>query len=625
MNNEDKKLLEEFTSKVDNIFAILNAIKIISQIQEFNKWFKNTHGKKPTLQIFYGYRFFTETLIRTLFNSIIYSSELPIDEDIVLLRATFVGIELGKLPNTCEKTIFLKNLNNYRRKIKNAANWKELQETMNSFQNDFVSIFEKIFEKNIRVSQKFQIGKQEALKYATMFHIYVYLNDTSRFIPHGYFVSILKNGLKENYRAKNFEGYKYALQFIWYQLLGEKDYNKSSIRNLHRSTDWSKEIYIFSDDGEIKDFSELEWGTSNENMQTPVERNDLDSYFSKIKDEIITPLEERLEMTFGFSKFFRMEKKISKKTIEKFLKYEKKVHLNEKERLDYQLLWYQIEFLDSSKSHIFNGVPTFIQLLIGTAESKKIFGINEKAYICKFTHPNSSVNGNDFSYGVLIEAFGSAGISDYSGWFLFYDCCGDYSGFSGSEHMMAEKIIELYKKKGLIEVREMTIDKQKLKEYIADKIVLDKRKEVLKELDKISKKRFEKNIVNEAKGLVLELLSYYTLANRDSYKNVDWNVKKDGDDLDVTYETEEEFVLVECKTDPNTINLSEHDISKLKRGEFWFWERPTPNNAKILKSKKIKYVVFSELIDENPIWKDKNKDKIKFIFRKLASYSLPGI
>jgi len=153
-------------------------------------------------------------------------------------------------------------------------------------------------------------------------------------------------------------------------------------------------------------------------------------------------------MNFGFSKFFRIKKEISKDVIGNFLKYDKKIQLNEKEKLDYKLLWYQIEFLDSSKSHIFNGVPTFIQMLIGSAEAKRIFGIDEKAYVCKFTHPDKSVNGNDFSYGVLIEAFGSTEISDYS-------------GFSGSEHMMAEKIIELYKKKGLIEVREMTIDKQK--------------------------------------------------------------------------------------------------------------------------------------------------------------------
>ncbi len=570
------------------------------------------------------------SLIRTFFHSIIYGSELPIDEDFIFSRARFTGIELSKIPNTCEKTIFLKNLNKYRRSIKNAKNWKELQESINKFQDDFISKFEKIFEDNIEVSPKIQIGKKEALKYATMFYIYIYLNDTSRFVPHGYFVGVLKDGFEKNHRKKTFEGYKYALQFVWYQLLGEKRYNKTSLRYLHKSTDWSEEVEIFSGDGEIKDFSEIEWDTSDEDKESPVERDDLDSYFSKVRDEIITPLGEKLEMNFGFSKFFRIKREISKKAIENFLKYDKKIQLNEKEKLDSKLLWYQIEFLDSSKSHIFNGVPAFIQMLIGAAETKRMFGIDEKACVCKFIHPDKSVNGNDFSYGVLIEAFGSTGISDYSGWVLFYDCCGDYSGFSGSEHMMAEKIIDLYKKKGLIEIREMKIDKQKFKEYVADKIVSGKRREVLEELDKISNKRLEGNIANEAKGLVLELLSYYTLTNKDSYKNVDWNIKKDGDELDITYEIDDEFILVECKTDPNTIDLNEHIeklekkvknyvSSKSKRGEFWFWERPNQNRIKSLKNKKIKFIVFSELVEDNPAWKGKNKNKIKFIFKKTGN------
>ena len=634
MEDDDKELLEEFSSKVDDTFAIINAIKIISQISEFEKWLKDKHRKKSDLQVFYGYRFFTETLIRTLFHSIIYGSELPVDEDFIFSRARFAGVELSKIPNTCEKTIFLKNLNRYRRSIKNAKNWKELQESINKFQDDFINKFEKIFEKNIEGSPKLKIGRQEALKYTTIFYVYIYLNDTSRFIPHGYFVSVLKNGLEKNYRKITFEGYKFALQFVWHQLLGEKSYNKTSIRHLHKSPDWSKELEIPTSSGEIIDFSEIEWGSSDEEIESPVERDDLDSYFSKIKDEIITPLEEKLGMNFGFSKFFRVKNIISKKEIGDLLKYDKKIQLNEKEKLDYKLLWYQIEFLDSSKSSIFNGVPTFIQLLIGSAESKRIFGIDEKAYICKFVHPDKSVNGNDFSYGVLIEAFGSSGISDYSGWLLFYDCCGDYSGFSGSEHMMAEKTIELYEKKGLIEVRKMTIDKQKFKEYIADKIVSDKKEDILEELDRISNKRLEGNIVNEAKGLVLELLCYYTLTNKDSCKNVDWSVKRDGKELDITYETDDELILVECKTDPNTINLNEHiqklekkiksyDSQKSKRGEFWFWYRPNPNRINLLKNKKIEFIVFSELIEDNPLWKNKNRNKIKFIFKKLADYNLP--
>lgn len=629
MNDKDEKILEEFNSKVDDIFAILNAIRLVSNESDFKKWLEAEHGIKPTVEVFHGYQFFTETLIRCLFTSVIYGSELPISEDYVFSRARFKGVELSKIPNTCEKTIFLKNLNDYRKSITNARNWDELQESLDKFKKDFIDKFDKIYDENVMVSSKWKIEKKDALTYATMFFVYIYLNNTSKFVPLGYFVSVLRQGIKE--KEKKFEGYKYALQFVWYQLLGKDGYQKTSLKNLHKSDKWSEERELFPKeyDGKIIDFSEIDWGSPGEATEPPVERNDLDSYFSKVQDEIITPIEKRLGMNLGFSKFFRLKKKISKDLLEIFLKYEKDAELSERDKLDYALLWYPIELIDSSKSNIFSGVPTFIELLVGSAETKKLFGIDEKAYVCKFIHPNREVNGNDYSYGVLIEAFGSSGISDYSGWVLFYDCCGDYSGFSGSEHMMAERIIELYKNKGLTEVREMTIDKQKFKVYLADRIAEDKKEEIFEELEEISTKRAKADVLGEIKGIVLELLTYYTLTKGYPNDIVDWSVKKDGGELDIFLETAIELIVIECKTDLNTRNLTEcikklerkvknYKTSKPKRGEFWFWERPHPVRIEMLKSKNIDFQVFSELMESNPIWKNKNKDKIKHIFKKIA-------
>ncbi|MEM4358293.1 MAG: hypothetical protein QW244_03025 [Candidatus Pacearchaeota archaeon] len=600
------KINEDFLLAVDDIFGILNCIKIVSNLENFKNWLKSEHKLKNVEGVFDGYKFFLESAIRTFLNTLIYNSSLGIDEDFVFYRARFVGVELNKIPNTCEKTILIKNINEKLKLIKKSKNYEELKSAIIQF-NSILDIFKIIYDNNVEVNPKLNINKDLALKYLTMFYTYIYLNDTSRFIPHGYWVSILNNEIPPEKLKKNFKGYKYTLQFLWSVLLGEK-YVSTSIANLHKADDWSSEDDFLFD-------------LSREN-KTITQREDLDSYFRKIRKEIIEPIEKELKINLNFTKILYLRNKILKKIFKDLLKQPKEPQLNEKEKLDYNLLWYQIEFLDSSKIRIFDGVPAFISLLVGTAELKRIFSENEKAYICKFIHPNKSVNGNDFSYGVLIEAFGSIG--DYSGWILFFDCCGDYSGLSGSEHTMAEKFIEEYKKKGRIEVREMTISKDKLKEYIADKITSGKREEILQALKKEARIRQERDIISEAQGLVLELITYYTLSKK-IYDLVDWNVNLNKDQLDIIVETKNEFKLIECKSTPNNININDEinklrtklkncNTNKTKKGEFWFWIRPTENIIKKLNKEGISFVVVSELIDLDDIWKNKKKDKLKTIF-----------
>lgn len=628
--NHEKKSLDNLKLKTDNIFGTLNCIEIISNIDNFKKWLKKEHKIDNFDNIFEGYKFFLESAIRTFLDTIIYDSSLDIKEDFVFYRARFDGVELSKIPNTCEKTIFIKNINDKLKLIKKAKSYDELKSAISDFKNNVSQIFTRIFDENVTFNSALKCSKEDALRYITMFYTHIFLNDTAPRLgevlmqevnnrlpeghnriktagspvedhypniippgywkPLGYWVSVLNNRIRPEQQKMCFDGYKYSLQYVWYSLIGEKD-NSSSIKNLHKA-------------------------------------KDLDSYFEMTRREIIEPIGRKLKVDFGFSKIFFLKRKVSKNKFGNLLSKPKEPQLNEKEKLDYCLLWYKIEILDSLGGHIFNGVPAFISLLLGTAELKRRFAENEKVYVCKFIHPNRSVNGNDFSYGVLIQAFGNIGITDYSGWILFFDCCGDYSGFAGFEHAMAEEFIEEYRKRGMIEIREMTIDKNKLKEYISDKIISGKREEILQKLDEETTRRQERNIVSEARGLVLELITYYTLS-KSLGDLVEWNVEVNRDQLDVLLETKDDFMLIECKCDANTTffdidkeikklktKLNNYPTKKNKNGTFWFWFRPNPQKIAKLRKKGIDFEVISELIENNTIWKHKKKDKLKFIFNQ---------
>jgi len=577
---------------VDDVFGTLDIIRIVSDVEKFKDWLRKEHKIENFEVVFDGYKFFLESAVRSFLHVIIYNYTLDIEEDPVFRRARFVGIHLSKIPNTCEKTMLIKNINHHLKLIKRSKNFEELKSVIINFKSS-LDVFWKIYNENVAVNKKISIDKGTALKYLTMFYTHIFLGDTSRSIPHGYWVSMLYNNINPEQHKKNLNGYKYALQFTWSILLEEKYYS-TSIVNLHKAKDWSGKY------------------------------DSLYSYCWKIYKEAIEPIEKELKIGLGLTKILYLEKKISKEIFKDLLRAPKEPQLNEKEKLDCALLWYDIEFLDSSKSHIFNGVPAFISLLVGTAELKSRFPEKGKAYICKFIHPDKSVNGNDFSYGILMDAFGSTGLSDYSGWILFFDCCGDYSGFAGSEHAMVERFINKYKNNGIIEVIEITINKNKLKEYIADKITTGKRDEIMQILEEESRARKERNIISEARGLVLELVTYYTLSKK-IYDLIDWNIKMNKDQLDVILETKDDFILIECITNPNNedmnkeINilktkLNNYNTNKNKKCVFWFWERPHQIVIDNLNSHKIEHKVVSELIKDDPSWKNKKMDKLTSIF-----------
>lgn len=593
---------------IDQLLGMLNCINVSLDIDNFKSWLNKEHHINLFGDLLEGYKFFIESSIRTLINALIYNSSLDIKEDFIFYRARFTGVELNKIPNTCEKIILIRNINNKLKLIKRAKNEKELISAIKQFK-EVLKYFEEIYDKT-EVNSLLNLDKNTALKYVTMFWVYIFLNDTSRQIPHGFWISILDNEIPAERYKKIFSGYKFALQFIWYQILGKK-YPSTSIVNLYKAKKW-----VIRDDS-FFDFKK------HKPLNKKIVRNDLDSYFGKIQEGIIEPLEKGLNFDFSRSSVFYLKDHSYKNNLMELMKKSQELSLNEKERLDVKLLWYQIELLDSE--NIFNGVPAFNALLIGAAELKKRVG--DTAYICRFIHPNKSVNGNDFSYGVLVEVSGSLGISDYSGWVLCFDCCGDYSGSAGYEHKMAEDIIKEYQDKGLIEVIEMKVDKNKFKEYIADKITKRKRKDIFNELGRESEKRYTKNIINEARGLVLELITYYTLS-KDINSSVEWNIINNigsKDQIDIILEKNSEIVFIECKYNPNNIDIY-NEITKLnnkmqrfpsnkeKRGEFWFWERPLPQVIEKLNEKNTSFIVFSELIKQNPHWRSKKFNKLNTIF-----------
>jgi len=601
---KDNTLKKVVSTSVDEIFAFINILKIASKISEFRHWLKKYHKIEDDKDIFDGYKFFLITSLKCFINSIVNDKTLELEEDYTFFRADFVGKTLEDIPNTCEKIIFIKNVWNLSKKIRKSRNWEELEEGLKDLEKLF-TVFDKFYNNTVSIKN---IDKKESLKIATEFYTYIFLNDTHRGYPHGsVFPSIIRLPISEEYLKRSFKGYVYSLQYLWFNLLGANKFENSCLRNLHKAPElYSKEAedYIdlelgipvpeeevkkkfikekFSEDqklnnnlAEVESLSEEDLKKINKEKERLSQRKEwfaLDRFFRKIGDEIIEPIEEKLKINLGLDPLLAIEK-INKSFYRNLLSrgnIKEPKYLNRKDKesikkqLDYHLLWYEVNVLDTQKLTVFNGVPAFISTLIGSVELNKYYNNNEKVLVRIFKHPALSIEKCDYSFGILIQAFGSLGISDYSGWLVFFDCATDYSGFGGSLYAMAESFIKQLKENGLIEIKEIFVDKNIFKEYLTERSVSSTFDKIifqtpLGRVDWLSISEIQNKtqiFVGDVKGKFFEYVFHKWIKENKQYDNTRCDFLLDGEQIDCIGETANRIDVFECK-----FNLHINEINK---------------------------------------------------------------
>jgi len=639
-NKKVLKLFENLEKECDQLLAFYNIIKIAGNLEKFKKWLKEYHSFQnieKSREILRGYQFFLKTCIISLIESLMDNLSLGLKEDFTFYRARFAGVSLEDIPNTCDKVIIIKNIWKQAKPIFKAKNWTQLKTAIESFYQNVLYIFEKIYQEKVDVNPKIKeinIKKEEALNAVTIFYTHIFLNDTSNVEPKGCSISILIPKLTLKYLSTCFTGYKYSLQFLWYELLKE-NFNKICLKNLHKAEIiYQKETKEMAKEPPFIPVSKRQQKNLLEICKKWLA---IDMFFPKIREEIIKPLEQKLKVTIGFNSILLLKKPVYyKKLFGKLLsKVEEPQYLTKndkkslKKKLDYILLWYpHVEILDTMGMEVFNGVPAFITTLTGAIELKRIFKVKEKVFVARFKHPTLGPNKNNYSYGILIEAFGSTGITDYSGWLIFFNCCTDYSGFGSSEHMLAETFIDIYQKRGQIEVREITIDKEIFLEFLKEKTVEKLREEISKRLRKISKKRKKSEVLEIIKGKMLELLTYYYLSKLRKYKDIEWDERLEGKQIDIiATSANNEKELFECKTSIHQNYkkiiknlkakqklISKHYKCPLPRTNICVWNEPNPQRKMEIQKEGIKIISLQKIISQDPIFKYKEKEKISKIF-----------
>jgi hypothetical protein len=423
---------EPFDNYIGNFLGVVNCLVIISDIKNYKEWLnENYHIHVNQIQL-RGYKLLFETLFRMLVNDIERNLGLDLTSDRMFVRASFTGIPVSVLPNTCEKTILLKNLRDHFCNIDNTNSWGKFEAKVALLSQEVLYPFNSVRKISFTTSK--MIDLDTAITYSSMFQTYIFLNDTRKGIPHGYVPTMIKDeeitfGYQFEAARKwrdAFEGYKYGVQYLWSQLLKDK-YKQSATNRINEANDWES----------------------------------FDKYFEKIQLKIINPLEKSTKAFMGYDNF--VFTKQSPKQYFKALTVTKlpDKELSPKELLRRYFLWYPICFINCRDMN-FSGIPVLTPLLKGMVND------NEKIQMIRLIHGDAEDHRRDYSYGVLIGLYGI--MSDASGWMLFWDCCADQGSTSKSFKDFEESLQE-YVEKGFVEIQSIRIEKNRFIELMQKEIV----------------------------------------------------------------------------------------------------------------------------------------------------------
>lgn len=622
---------ERFVTRTLPSLAI---IEIAGNTHSFQHWLNKIHGIQINTSIFAGYKFFIECALSDFFYFIATENILQLKEDFLLRRAIGQStVFIGDIPATCERTILLKNIYDLIEPIRKSKNVPDLVKALAAFNKEVSQPFQKIGNEMFKITVTANLKKTEIQKLILIENLYIQFTQINFNGPVAYQGSLMKEFWIDK-KKKDFclNGYAYTLQYLWFTVLGNKKFHKTSLKSIHKADSWKKYTYIKTKrhKGEYNPFFDNYYEIETQTC--------LDSYFERIKEEIIIPIEIKFKIDIlRLDEFYSETGEIYSGVIFKHLlknrenqKSDKPLPINDK--LDMDLYWYPLEVFKPGQIH--NGVSAFITLLAGTVALQKNEREFDTVHVSKFIHPIGE-NKNDYSYGILIDTFAAARHYD-SGWLLYYDCCSDHSGFSGSEYKRAEEIIKQYKKMNLISLREISVEKNVFEKYVAkhiyspdvEKMTYEKIREIENEvrLETDSQRKKDRTIISSAKGLIFELLTCYFFAKKFNLTHtVEWNINKKKGEIDVCIYNQDEVLVIECKVTPENNNLEQEYNKAVKKTnekfpgkkilpiEFWFWNEPNGQNKEWLKKNKIEYTVVSTNSTGNQLLKSIDLDNIKYV------------
>lgn len=528
-----------------------NILYIVSDTKEFSQWltdFHKIHNSDPFLE---GYKFFVTTSLRAFLNSFIMYDPFRLKDDEISRRAEHVGIKLGKLPNSCEKIIFQKNIWEMGKEIRKAKSWKVLDVKKSLL--PLFELYENIQKNNLVTNKNLSIT--DTIRYLSMFNSYLFLVDTQHGRPKGYYHPFFKTRPSTKYLNKAFAGYAYALEFLWYKMLGKEEFLKSCTKDLHRSEEiglgQDRSVTETDEEYEFEEESSPEETKEQELHRQVIKKwTSIDQFFTRIQKEIIRPLEEKIgHRSVTFREELVKIHKFEKSNLDNFLDKDNLNHSELMENtsvtsindLNMRFLWYDIDMFDAVEANLhFNGSFAFIAMLTGYVTQLEESGSDYPIDVMKIIHPQKHGDGNYYSLAIKIGVVGL--LSDASGWVVFYDALIDSPGTGGHHRDRCFDCIEKFRKKSQVNLKEITVDKKLFREFLEIRKV-----SIANEIELSIGYKESSDGLGQMKGKLFECIFQKYCLDSGRYEKVCGDVTLSNQQIDCFCSVDDSIDVFECK------------------------------------------------------------------------------
>lgn len=522
----------------DQTMAFLNIVKILSDFTSYKSWLVCHHKINDHEPLLSGYKYLLTVSVQWLIDSLFYHDPFRLHEDRTSTRAHFAGIMLDDIPNSCEKTIFCKNIWSLTKNIRKAKSWDEIvrDKELTKITKLLSPIIKDYSDTKLR-------SKNWALKIATMFNAYIFLIDTSHGFPKAAYGSFFRVERRPKYLENVFSGYAYGLQFLWYRLLSKQQFAKSSLKDLHRADIiFKKDPDEYVDDG--FDFDD-EYEDTKFKRKVHDKWRCIDRFFKQVRQDIIWPIEKEVDKIIvdRYAPMLNL-KPIDKSVMKEILDLPasqptylvKNDQKSIKKRLDAEFYWYPY-LADSATEFVFSRVITIEALLIGLAHLyEDRFG--DRVLVKVIKHPIDKDKHN-ITIAILMGYQGP--LVDDSRWFILCDCATDYSGGGKKSYSMIQDTISKLGTK--VEVTTTTIENNDFRTYLGDNDT--------SQLNSINMRNLImqlKDSLGHARGKLFEFVVYKWILNQ-NYSEMGCDVKINSEQIDCYARNDGIVQLFECKID----------------------------------------------------------------------------
>lgn len=352
-------------------WQILPSQQILQKIHNpdpFVSWLEVHHPTIDPNCLFEGYQFAAMCCINSIIDGLCSDTQLGIQTDFLFERCLEEWIPLHQINSSCEKAILLRSIKTTVKQVAKSSNYIELGFALLELEQLLLGKIEKLYLEHTVINNSISFTKEQAAYWLQIDFLHTFLHQIKGNGPVANFVNpIMIEPIKKERLDKFLNGYKYTLQFCWFQLLGNDKYHQTRLTQLHLADSWK--TYRYNKERRNKNsVSSLFDQTFELEKQTC-----FDSYFYHIQQELTEPIEREFNFrVYEIHNKFRLDldtynkEQLFGNLLEENNSAPIRSSINREQRFRECLYWYPLTAITDGTTMTEYGPASFNTLLAGT-------------------------------------------------------------------------------------------------------------------------------------------------------------------------------------------------------------------------------------------------------------------